>query len=295
MRQSLRIFQHFLLLVTPLLATSALLIPPGKAATLATSEGDLSFTNFSDSFSTIAKQNQGDTSAVSNGGIVNVQNQAKTDSTDNPATASTSAFSSASGDSKDYLGLAETRAKIISNFDVDASKPFSFDFKATLDLETSITQSPVENARAIGDISFLLFDTSDVAKQNLPDFLSHLLDNTNNSIQKSPLDFFLLTGNLNILSNNDVITYQKSQNITLSNESNQFSYDGNQEIDQASITGSFQRSFNNPANLTLIAVRSNQARVVAPEPSTTLALILFCGLVVIATKKRHQATHRLNS
>ena len=289
MRQSLGTFPHFLLLVTPLIATSALLIPPGKAATLATSAGDLSFTNFSESFSTIVKQNQGETSAFSHGGIVNVQNQAKTDSTDNPPAASTSALSSASGDSKDYLGLAQTRAKIISNFDVDASKPFSFDFNATLDLETSIDESPVENTRAIGDISFLLFDTSDIPKQNLSDFVSHLLDPTNSSIQKTPLDFFFLTGNLNILSHNDVITSQKSQNITFSDESNQLSFEGNQEIAQASITGSFQRSFNNRANLTLIAVRRNQARVVAPEPSTTLALILFCGLVVVATKKRHQA------
>ncbi|MDF5724400.1 MAG: hypothetical protein PUP91_28860, partial [Rhizonema sp. PD37] len=120
----------------------------------------------------------------------------------------------------------------------------------------------------------------------------HLLDKTNNSIQKSPLDFFFLTGNLNILSNQNVITYQKSQNITLSHEFQQFSLEGNQEIAQTSITGSFQRSFNNPANLTLVAVRSNQARVVAPEPSINLALILFCGLVAVATKKRHQATHR---
>ncbi|MDF5724637.1 MAG: hypothetical protein PUP91_30070, partial [Rhizonema sp. PD37] len=176
MRQSLGIFQHFLLLVTPLIATSALLIPSGKAATLATSAGDLSFTNFSESFSTIVKQNQGETSAFANGGIVNVQNQANINYTDNPPAASTSALSAAFGESKDYLGLAETRAKIISNFDVDASKPFSFDFNTTLDLETSIDQSPVENARAIGDISFLLFDTSDIPKQSLPDFLSHLLD-----------------------------------------------------------------------------------------------------------------------
>ncbi|MDF5730845.1 MAG: hypothetical protein PUP92_23230, partial [Rhizonema sp. PD38] len=215
MRQSLGIFQHFLLLVTSLIATSALSILPGKAATLATSEGDLSFTNFSESFSTIVKQNKGETSAFSNGGIVNVQNKANTNSTDNPSTASTSALSSAFGESKDYLGLAETRAKIISNFDVDASKSFSFNFNTTLDLETSVDEPPVENARAIGDIFFLLFDTSDIPKQNLSDFLSHLLDKTNNTIQKSPLDFFFLTDKLNILSNN-VITYQKSQNITLS-------------------------------------------------------------------------------
>ena len=281
---------RFLLLVTPLIATSTFLPSPSQAATFASSQGELNFTNFSEAFSIIGTQNQAETFSFANGGSVNAQNiNAVTNSTDDPPSASTSALSQASGDRKDYLGTAKTEAKIVGNFDVDPGKLFSFDFSSALDLQTAIDAPPVENAKASGNISFELFDTTDIPEQSLEDFVSGLLSNTTNSIQKNPLDFFSLTGNLNTLGNDNFITNQKSQNVTLT-EDKEFSFGGNEEFATDFVKGSLQRSFDRKANLTLVALRSTEARVTAPEPSTNLALVLFFGLLAVATKGKRKIT-----
>ncbi len=257
-------------MATSLTATSAP-ISPNQAATFAYSQGELNFTNFSETFSTIERQNHADTFPDAKGGIVEAQNiHAEINVTEKPPSVSTSALSQAFGDSKDYSGTAKTQAKIIGNFDVDAGKVFSFDFSATLDLRTRINDPKVQNAKASGDISFQLFDTTDIPKQNLPDFLSSLLsDDTANSIQKSPLDFFSLKGNLNTLGNNDSISNEKSQNLRLTSGEKKFIVGGTQEFAKDAVKGSFKRSFNKATNLTLIALRSSQAIVTASEhPST---------------------------
>ena len=281
---------RFLLLVTPLIATSTFLPSPSQAATFASSQGELNFTNFSEPFSIIGIQNQAETFSFANGGSVNAQNiNAVTNSTDEPPSASTSALSQASGDSKDYLGTAKTQAKIVGNFDVEPGQLFSFDFSSALDLQTAIDAPPVENAKASGNISFELFDTTDIPEPSLEDFVSGLLSNTTNSIQKNPLDFFSLTGNLNTLGNDNFITNQKSQNVTLT-EDKEFSFGGNEEFATDFVKGSLQRSFDRKANLTLVALRSTEARVTAPEPSTNLALVLFFGLLAVATKGKRKIT-----
>ncbi len=282
---------QFLLLVTPLIASSTFLPSPSQAATFASSQGELNFTNFSEAFSIVGTQNQAETFSFANGGSVTSQNiNAVTNSTDEPPSASTSALSQASGDRKDYLGTAKTQAKIVGNFDVDPGKLFSFDFSSALDLQTAIDTPPVENAKASGNISFELFDTTDIPEQSLEDFVSGLLSNTTNSIQKNPLDFFSLTGNLNTLGNDNFIKNQKSQNVTLTSEDPQFSFGGNEEFATDVVNGSLQRSFDRKANLTLVAFRSTEARVTAPEPSTSLALVLFFGLLVVATKGERKIT-----
>ncbi len=257
-------------MATPSTATSAP-ISPSQAATFASSQGELNFTNFSETFSTIERQNHADTFPVANGGIVEAQNiHAVINVTDKPPSASTSALSQAFGNSKDYSGTAKTQAKIIGNFDVDAGKVFYFDFSATVDLQTRIHDPKVENAKAFGDISFKLFDTTDIPKQNLPDFLSSLLsDDTTNSIHKSPLDFFSLTGNLTTPGNNDSIAKEKSQNVTLILEDKKFTVGGTQEFAKTSVNGSFKRSFNKGTNLTLIALRKTQVIVTASEHPNT--------------------------
>ena len=281
---------RFLLLVTPLIATSTFLPSPSQAATFASSQGELNFTNFSEPFSIIGTQNQAETFSFANGGSVNAQNSnAVTNSTDEPPSASTSALSQASGDSKDYLGTAKTQAKIVGNFDVEPGQLFSFDFSSALDLQTAIDAPPVENAKASDNISFELFDTTDIPEPSLEDFVSGLLSNTTNSIQKNPLDFFSLTGNLNTLGNDNFITNQKSQNVTLT-EDKEFSFGGNEEFATDFVKGSLQRSFDRKANLTLVALRSTEARVTAPEPSTNLALVLFFGLLAVATKGKRKIT-----
>ncbi len=285
MKRYLGFAKRFLLLVTPVVATSALATSPSQAATLAFSRGELYFNNFSENFSTIQRLNQGDTFGLANGGLVNLQNQAITDFVPSPPEALTFGSSLAEGESKDYFGLAETQGKILGNFNVDAGELFSFDFTARLNLATSIDEPPAENARASADISFLLFDTSDVPETNLSDFFTSVLSGVNN-IPKNPLDSFSLVGNLNSLGEDDLLAYQKSQYITLSNEFSQPIFGGTEEFALADISGSLQRSFDKRTNLTLVAVRKGQVRVTAPEPSTYLGTLLFFVLVVAMKVKR---------
>ncbi len=246
-------------------------LTPSQSATFASSQGELNLTTFSEPFSIIEQQNHGDTSPVAKGGIVEAQNiHASIHITDQPLSASTSALSQAFGNTKGYSGTAKTQAKIIGNFDVDAGKVFSFEFSATLDLQTRIAAPKVEKAKASGDISFKLFDTTDIPQQNLPDFLVSLLsDDTNNKIQKSSLDFFSMTGNLNTPGNNDSITKEKSHNVTIINEDKQFTVGGTQELAKSSVKGSLKRSFVKKTNLTLIALRRSQAIVTSSEHPNT--------------------------
>src|SRR5579883_391526 len=256
MKQYLAFTQRFLLLVTPLLASTALTAAPSRAATFSSSEATLDLIDLSTSFSTLESQNLGTTLAVANGGIVNAQNiNAVANVTPDPLEVYTRATSLASGDSKDYFGTADATAKIVGNFDVDPGQLFSFNFTSALDLETSIDNPPTENASASGKLAFYLLDTTNIPENNLPNFLSDLLSNPTDSNLQNPLDFFSFTGYVNTVGNNDFITTQKSANVTLA-EDKEFTFGGTQEFATDFIEGSLQRSFNRKTNLTLIALRS---------------------------------------
>jgi hypothetical protein len=286
MKQYLAFTQRFLLLVTPLLASTALTATPSRAATFSSSEAILDLTDLSTSFSTLESQNLGTTLAVANGGIVNAQNiKAVANVTPDPLEVYTHATSLASGDSKDYFGTADATAKIVGNFDVDPGQLFSFNFTSALDLETSIDNPPTENASASGKLAFYLLDTTNIPENNLPNFLSDLLSNPTDSNLQNPLDFFSLTGYVNTVGNNDFITTQKSANVTLASEDKELNFGGTQEFATDIIEGSLQRSFNRKTNLTLIALRSTQVKVAAPEPSNSLAVLLLFGLFAVAKGK----------
>ncbi|MEI2578194.1 hypothetical protein [Scytonema sp. PRP1] len=267
MKQYQAFTKSFLLLLTPCIASSMLAASPSQAATLARSEGVLEFTRFSQNPSTTGTATNTNTVTIANNGMVNAFANAEATFIVAPPTASNSSLSLAFGEGRDYLGLAESEVTVIGNFDVDANTPFSFDFKSNLNLETSIDNPQAENARAAGDISLALLDTT-----------------TNSTI-----DFFSLAGNLTTPGDDDFIAYQKSDNISLGNPVTTSNFGGNQESATASIQGSLQRYFANNTNLTLIEVKRNQARVTSvPEPSTCLALLFSCGVIAVASKGRRK-------
>ncbi|MFH7027354.1 MAG: hypothetical protein ACHBN1_18615 [Heteroscytonema crispum UTEX LB 1556] len=290
MKQYLGFGKRFFLLVTPLIATSTLFASPSQAATFALSEGNLNFTDINGELSIFRPSNNANTLALANGGTIftenrNVQNELIA----SPLKISSSASSVVFGESKDYLGTAETEGRIVSNFDVDAGKPFSFNFNAGLNQVTAIDDPTIENAKASGDVSFFLLDTTDIATDNLDSFIeSELISNTNSNLLKNPLDFFSLTSVLNTRGNDDFVIKQFSKNIKLFQQDSQFQYGGNQEFARTLIGGFLERVFDKKANLTLLAVRRTQTRVTAPEPSTSLALLLFSVLIAIATKSKRQ-------
>jgi hypothetical protein len=279
--------QRFFLLLTPLIATSSLVTSPTQAATLALSQGEFSLKNFSLEPEVTATVNNGN---ISLNGEVSATNNANIDFLLEPPKVINKSLSQAFGENKNYLGLANAEGKVLGNFFVDAGQSFYVDFTAFLDLETSIDE-PAENARASADISFLLFDTTDITDPNLlDDFIDQILSNTTSNIKKNPLDLFYLNGNLNSFNDNDFITSQQSQNITLSNQDTQLNFGGNVEFATALFTGSLKRSFANPTNLTFIQVRRTQVKVSVPEPSTSAALLLLCALVAVATKAKLKKT-----
>jgi hypothetical protein len=279
--------QRFFLLVTPLIATSSLVTSPTQAATLASSQGEFYLKNFSLDPEVTATVNNAN---ISLNGEVSATNNANIDFLLEPPKVINKSLSQAFGQNKNYLGLANAEGKVLGNFFVDAGDSFSVDFTAFLDLETSIDK-PAENAKASADISFLLFDTNDIADPSLlDDFFDRLLSDITPNIKKTPLDFFYLNGTLNSFNDNDFIRSQRSQNITLSKQDTQFNFGGNAEFATASFTGSLKRSFATPTNLTFIQVRRTQVKVSVPEPSTSLALLFLCALVAVAAKAKLKKT-----
>lgn len=272
MKQYQACTKRFLLLLTPWIASSVLATSPSQAATLALSEGVVEFTTFSQSPSTV--DTNVNTNTVTNDALVNALANAEATFILTPPTAFNPSFNIALGEGRDYLGLAESEAQVIGNFDIDAGTPFSFDFTAALNLETSIDFPPPigvrEDARASGDISFVLLDTA------------------NDGV----LDFFSLVGNVTTQDDSDFIAFQKSENVTLSNTIKTSDFQGNEESATAFVQGSLQRSFTNKTNLTLIEVKRNNARVRAttPEPSSILALLSCSGVIGVVLKNRHKET-----
>ncbi|KAB8334319.1 hypothetical protein SD80_007825 [Scytonema tolypothrichoides VB-61278] len=235
--------------------------------------------------------NNGETKGITLGknDFVNLQNIPTVETSNSPPKAFTDVVSSVSGEGRNYTGFVKSDSEIVGNFDIGAGKSFSFNFSSFLNLGTQIDASPVENAQAKGDIAFYLYDTSDIPEQTLPDFITGLLDNPN-SVKKSPLSFFSLAGNINTLGN-DFLSKKNSSDITLSESYKEVDLEGNEEKTLAEFRGYFQRYFEKQANITLIATRRSQAKVTAPEPSTSLALVLFLGLLAVAKKGRFRAKH----
>ncbi|MBW4433897.1 MAG: hypothetical protein KME28_19840 [Pelatocladus maniniholoensis HA4357-MV3] len=286
--------KQFVLMVTPIVASSVLASSPSQAASLAFAQEELNFTNFSQGFGIIDRQNQANTNAstfTDDATVLTINRQVQTDFTFTPPQAYTQVgLSLASGQGTSYFGTADTLGGIVGNFDINAGESFSFDFTAYLNLGTSIDDPPQENAKAIGDISFLLFDTSDIERSNISNFVADILSG-NQIINKDPLDYFSLIGNINTAGNDDFLTYENSQNVSLVNKLDT-SFTGNQETATASINGYYKRSFENKTNLTLVAVRKSQVKVAAPEPSTYLGSILFFGLGAIALKGKRKLSQQ---
>lgn len=265
MKQNLGFVRHFVLLVTPLVANLA--IAPSQAATFAISEGEFSFTNFSQSPNGVKTNTDTNTIAIANRGKLDAVAKAQANFLTRSPEAFNSSLSSVVGSGRDYLGEAESAATVIGYFIVDANKSFSFDFSTDL-MQTSIDNSQVENAISDGVISFALVDT----------------DN------ESILDFFSLVGNITTPSEDDFIAYQKSDNVTvLNNPEPTSNFGGDRESAKASIQGSVQRYEANKTNLALVEVESHRVSVAQnpeiPEPTTVLSS-LASGAFLVALKLR---------
>ncbi len=265
MNKNLKLIQNFFLVAAPILASSVLGVSPSKAATFAYSEGNFFFSEFSQNPSNVATIT--DTLAIGEELMVDAIALAEAEFIVTPPQASNSSLSVAFGESQDYLVVAESEASVIGNFDIDANTNFSFNFSGDLELATSIDNPPKENARASGDISFALID----------------IQNSN------VLEFFNLVGNIATEGDNDFVTLQKSDNITLSEKLIAPGFGGLQEFLAVSVEGSFESHFAKETTLALVEVKRNRAEVKAvPEASSSLALLVSSGLIGVVLKRRRK-------
>lgn len=259
--------KRFLLLVTPI-ATSSALAPlalsiaasPSLAATLASSEARFDIDKFSHNLLKTETFTDTDTFTDATSRQATAEAEAFAEFIQLPPSASNSSFSTTNGDGSNYFGQAESLAAVIGyNFLVREGETFSFDFKGSLNLKTSIDDSQTESASAAGDLSLVLIDNTD----------------------QVVLDFFTLSGALTTPGDgdDDFLSPDKSANITLIPSGTSFdtSFGGKQEFVKSSVQGKFSRTFNSLTSLTLVEAKSNQANVAAvPEPSTILASLFFC-------------------
>ncbi len=269
---------------TPSIATSAPSASLSQSMTFALSYGDLFLTNFSQKFSSVDSDNQANTSASADGTTATVHNDAVVETGETEAL--TFATSSASGENKNYFGFAQTHAIIVGNFVVAPGNNLSFNFTSALDLETSIyAPQRIDSVSAVRDISFSLYDTSDIPKAKIKDFLTNLLSEPS-SIKKTRLVFFSVSGKLNSSGKDNFLKSQKSENVTFSTEFKDSNFEGNQKFASTFIRGSVKHSFNNQANVTLVALRTGEARVAAPEQSRSLTLLSTPGSQVVPIEGR---------
>lgn len=260
--------RQWLLGVPSFLVTSVLTAIPTNAATFAFSQAQIELNNFSN-FGTIELDNKANVLGETNGGIFGAENKAFNNSTASPLQINSSAFSLAFGENRDYEGSAETQARVLGNFDVDAGQLFSFDFSANLNLETEIDDPLSERANAKSDISFYLFDTVNIPQVNILDYFKY-----------QPLDYFTLNGSLNTFGY-DFLNYQRSSGVLFTNENQQTAFGTNQETASAIIQGKLQRAFTNKTNITLIALRHTKSQVKVPEHSMLVPLIFIVATIAV--------------
>lgn len=259
---------HWLLGVPSFIFTTVLTAIPTNAATLAFSQAEIELNNFS-IFGTIELENKANISGETNGGFFGAKNKAFNNSTASPLQINSSALSLTFGENRDYEGSAETQARVLGNFDVDAGQLFSFDFNANLNLETEIDDLLSEKANARSDVSFYLFDTANIPQDNFQDYLKY-----------QPLDYFTLNASLNTFGQ-DYLNYQRSQGVLFTNEKKQTMFGANQETASAIIQGKLQRSFTNKTNLTLIALRQTKSQVKVSEHSMLISLIFIIATIAV--------------
>ena len=279
-------FKQFSVYLTTLIAGSTVVALPTQAATFALSEGivaieieqtpseievdtDTKTTAFSGSDSSIAiaeanadanfsSEPSSDISCAF-GSLIT-----PTDCDSSASQAGNLSSSLAQGAGDNYFGLAQSEAQVIGNFFLDANKAFSFDFLTSLYLETASDNLNSERARAWGEVSFELYDSSNEAL----------------------IDSFSISGQLNTLGGNDFLTISpKSEFITFENTV-ETDFEGNEEFARAVVEGTYSRAFDSAMQIMLLETKNNKVKVqTTPESSGQFAILVFGLAGIVLTKK----------
>ncbi len=247
MKLNSKLTQRLFLCIAPLVTGSVFIALPGFATTTATSGAIVNIDNFSHNPSDVTTLTDTNTLTIATDGNVSANANAEASFLVAPSTPLTQAyntsFSTVNGDGNNYFGQADSFAGLIGyDFTIGAGETFSFNFNTFLGLETSVDNPSFESTSAAGNISFVLFDSSDL---------------------NNPIDFFTLNGNLASQGGNDYINSQNSASINLISNDTKSSFGGMQESAVASIQGLFSRTFYSLTHLTLIEGKVNQVSACA--------------------------------
>lgn len=264
MKNYLGLSQTFLILTASCIAGGVLSASPSRAATFSSSETSLVFTDFSQNISDAFTSTSVNPITTSQEGKLEAISDATAFiETDSPV-AINSSFSLANGESKNYMGKANSQSKIRGIFHIEENTLFSFNFIANLTLIASIDSYPGENAQAGGEVSFALFDV-----------------NTNKK-----LDFFNASSGLTTTKDNDFVNYQKQGNITLNYPFAISNFGGWEESSQISVAGFYERQFETQTTLALVAFTNNQVKVSAPESGNGVALLFLSSTILFGIKSK---------
>jgi hypothetical protein len=229
---------------------------PTIAATLASSEATVTIDNFSHNPFDSEVITDTFTSVFVTDGNVNTNTDAVGSFETTPPSAFNSSFSSSGGTGNEYTGTADSFAGVLGNFSINSGETFSFNFDANLNLATSIDNPQTEFANASGNVSFALYDTSNVDNWMLLDAF-----NISGNIATTGNDFL----NFNTGNGSQFNFYDLSLNTASS---------GDRESAIASTEGIFSRTFDRSTSLTLVEVKENRSSVAVPEPSIVFGTIL---------------------
>ncbi|MBE9005388.1 hypothetical protein IQ259_10110 [Fortiea sp. LEGE XX443] len=256
--------KHFLLFTTSLLACSVLEISPSQAATIALSQGNLLFTNFSQSPSSSFTSTDINAVSISQDGSVTSQADAIAYLGATPPVGFNYTSNQALSENQGSSGLGESEATIKGIFDVDKNTHFSFNFVADLDLTTFTDNPRQEKASASGNLGFALIDIA------------------NNNV----LDYFNVDGSLTT-AGNDSLSHKNSKNVGFSTFTRS-NLGGQQEFTTATFDGYLNRHFHNKTTVALVAVNATKSNVAAPVPSMLPALVLSWGVISVGLKRKRQ-------
>lgn len=272
MASQLNLVKQLLLVVSPVVASSAIAIAPSQAATFSAYNAAVDITNLNQELQVDIAESSIKALAISESGAGSLTVEATTDLTFESDSSSANSFSVSllEGQGLNYFGKVQSAIKLLGSFVVE-QETFSFDFNALLNLETSVDHPQTESANAKGKISLLLYDTRE----------QHLLDS------------FTILGRLRDEEARDSLKIRKSKNFELNSIQKQKDFEGSEKSAFAQVTGKFSRFFAKETYVSLVAVQHNAARVSSktrvevPESSNSVALLLFSALGLMALVKVH--------
>lgn len=251
--------------------------PPGEAVTFATSNSSFSFNNFSQIPESVSTTTDSDTISISSeDGTVITDADASALFNQDPTFSLNTAVSEAFGEGSNYLGIAESQASVLGQFEVLANTSFDFNFVGLLDLFTSIDDPSSEQVQATAGITFALMDEATTV-----------------------LSSFELFGNLNTPGDGDELFVESTPNINWTIDDGIF-FSGLNELEETAsivVSGSYSQSFTAPKLLTLVELKSGEtfvsqepvAPAQTPEPGSLFTLVSLGGIILGLKKQRQDA------